>query len=73
MAGALPSEEYKTRLEKAGFGAVNVTLTKPHDLNMEVVRTTVEGLTPEELDSLEGLSFSALITALKPQGDTPRS
>jgi len=58
-------EEYKTKLKHAGFHDVNVTITKPHELNMEVVKNTIEGLTPEDLVAIEGISASALITALK--------
>jgi hypothetical protein len=65
VAGALPVEEYKTKLERTGFHDVNVTITKPHELNMEVVKNTVKDLTPEDLAAIEGISASALITALK--------
>jgi hypothetical protein len=65
VAGALPAEEYKAKLERAGFHSVNVTITKPHELNMEVVKSTIEDLTPEDLAAIEGISASALITALK--------
>lgn len=58
-------EEYKAKLERAGFHSVNITITKPHELNMEVVKNTIEGLTPEDLAAIEGISASALITALK--------
>ena len=65
MAGALPAEEYKTKLERAGFRDVNVTVTKQHELNMEVVKSTIKDLTAEDLAAIEGISASALITALK--------
>jgi len=65
VAGALPAEEYKEKLEKAGFHDVNVTITKPHELNMEVVKNTIKDLTPDDLTAIEGISASALITALK--------
>ena len=65
MAGALPAEEYRAKLERAGFRSVNVTITKPHELNMEVVKSTIKDLTPEDLAAIEGVSASALITALK--------
>lgn len=65
MAGALPAEEYKTKLERAGFRNVNVTITKPHELNVEVVKNSIEDLTQEDLSEIEGISASALITALK--------
>ena len=53
------------KLERAGFRSVNVTITKPHELNMEVVKSTIKDLTPEDLAAIEGVSASALITALK--------
>ena len=65
MAGALPAEEYKAKLERAGFRDVNVSVTKPHELNMEVIKNTLKDLTPEDLAAIEGVSASALITALK--------
>jgi hypothetical protein len=65
VAGALPAEEYKAKLERAGFRDVSVTITKPHELNMEVVKNTIKDLTPEDLVAIEGISASALITALK--------
>lgn len=65
MAGALPAEEYKAKLEHAGFYDVSVAITKPHELNMEVVKSTIKDLTPEDLTAIEGISASALITALK--------
>ena len=65
MAGALPAEDYKAKLEEAGFHSVNVTITKPHELNMEVVKNTIKDLTAEELAAVDGVSASALITAIK--------
>jgi len=65
VAGALPAEEYKTKLERAGFRNVSVTITKIHELNMEAVKNAIKDLTPEELAYIEGISASALITALK--------
>ena len=44
---------------------MNVTITKPHELNMEVVKSTIKDLTLEDLAAIEGISASALITALK--------
>ena len=66
MAGALPAEEYKNKLEDAGFINVNVRITAPHDLNLEVVKSSIQDLTAEDLEAMEGLSASALITAVKP-------
>lgn len=66
MAGALPAEEYKRKLEQAGFRDVTVSLTKPHEINMEVVKSSIMDLTEEDMKRIEGLSSSALITAVKP-------
>ena len=52
-------------MERTGFHDVNVMITKPHELNMEVVKNTIKDLTPEDLAAIEGISASALITALK--------
>jgi hypothetical protein len=49
----------------AGFTQVNITITRPHELNMEVVRRAIGELTAEELIAVEGVSTSALITAQK--------
>ena len=65
MAGALPAEEYQAKLERAGFHEVRVTITKPHELNLEVVESAIQDLTPEDLAAIEGISASALITALR--------
>ena len=53
-------------MERAGFSDVNVDLTKPHEVNAEIVRQDVGDLSGEDLRALEGLSSSALITAIRP-------
>ena len=45
---------------------MNVTITKPHEINIEVVKSTVNDLTDEDVAAIEGVSSSALITAIKP-------
>ncbi|MCD7877272.1 MAG: hypothetical protein LUH49_10010 [Cloacibacillus porcorum] len=66
MEGALPAEEYGEKLKKAGFTQVRVTVTKPHEINMEVVKSSVMDLTEADMKDIEGVSASALITAVKP-------
>ncbi|MDO4559839.1 MAG: hypothetical protein Q4C86_02715 [bacterium] len=66
MAGALPAEEYGEKLQRAGFTQVSVRITKPHEINMEVVKSSVMDLTEEDMRNIEGVSASALITAVKP-------
>ncbi len=66
MTGALPAEEYGEKLKKAGFTQVRVTVTKPHEINMEVVKSSVMDLTEADMKDIEGVSASALITAVKP-------
>lgn len=66
MAGVLPAEEYGEKLKKAGFTQVRVTVTKPHEINMEVVKSSVMDLTEADMKDIEGVSASALITAVKP-------
>ena len=66
MVGALPAEEYGEKLKKAGFTQVRVTVTKPHEINMEVVKSSVMDLTEADMKDIEGVSASALITAVKP-------
>jgi hypothetical protein len=65
VAGALPAEEYKAKLERSGFTDVNVTITKTHEPNPEILKRTIEALSPEELGAMEGVSASALIMAVK--------
>lgn len=65
MAGALPSEEYRSKLERAGFRDVTVTITKPYALNMEVARSAFEDPSSADYEAMEGISASALITALR--------
>ena len=67
MAGALPEEEYKNKLERAGFHGVNIKITAPHELNLELIKSSIHDLTEDDLKAMEGLSASALITALKPR------
>ena len=59
-------EEYAAKLRRAGFEQVNVTITKPHEINIEVVKSTVNDLTDEDVAAIKGVSSSALITAVKP-------
>ena len=44
---------------------MNVLPTKPHEVNAEIVRQDVGELSDEDLRALEGLSSSALITAVR--------
>ena len=57
---------YAAKLRSAGFTQVNVTITKPHEINIEVVKSSGSDLTPEDVAAIEGVSSSALITAVKP-------
>ena len=54
------------KLKKAGFTQVSVTITKPHEINIEVVKSSVMDLTADDMRDIEGVSASALITAVKP-------
>ena len=45
---------------------MTVLPTKPHEVNAEIVRQDVGELSDEDLRALEGLSSSALITAVRP-------
>ena len=54
------------RRGQPGFFDVNVVLTKPHEVNAEVVRQDVGDLSDKNLRALERLSSSALITAIRP-------
>ena len=41
-------------------------MTKPHEINIEVVKSSVMDLTEDDMSDSEGVSASALITAVKP-------
>ena len=41
-------------------------MTKPHEINIEVVKSSVMDLTEDDMRDIEGGSASALITAVKP-------
>ncbi|MCQ4764543.1 hypothetical protein [Cloacibacillus evryensis] len=43
-----------------------MTMTKPHEINIEVVKSSVMDLTEDDMRDIEGVSASALITAVKP-------
>ena len=43
-----------------------MTITKPHEINIEVVKSSVMDLTADDMRDIEGASASALITAVKP-------
>ena len=62
---ALDSAKVRKKLEEAGFKNVTVSITKPHEINVEVLKSTVMDLTEADLKEIEGVSASALITAIK--------
>ncbi|MDO5116452.1 MAG: hypothetical protein Q4D58_10180 [Synergistaceae bacterium] len=41
-------------------------LTKPHEINMGIVKSSVMDLTEEELKDVAEIASDALITAIKP-------
>lgn len=43
-----------------------MTITKPHEINIEVVKSSVMDLTADDMRDIEGVSASALITAVEP-------
>ena len=43
---------------------MNVTVVKPHEVNLDIVKRDVD-LTPEEFEAMKGVSASALVTAVK--------
>lgn len=44
---------------------MTVTITKPYALNMEVARSAFEDPSSADYEAMEGISASALITALR--------
>ena len=60
LAGALSPEDYKEKLERAGFKNVKVEITKIHK-----IKPGGKSSTPEDIEAMKDLSASALVTALK--------
>ena len=58
-------EEYKNKLQQAGFKNVTVTVTKSHEINLDIAKSSIGDLTEEEIQEIEGLSASAIVTAEK--------
>lgn len=44
-----------------------MTITKPHEMNIEVLKSKIMDLTERDIEDVKGVSSSALITALKPK------
>ncbi len=59
LAGALSPEEYREKLERAGFKDVKIEITKVHNIK------PAESSTPEDIEAMKDLSASALVTASK--------
>lgn len=65
VAGALLEEEYKEKLEKAGFTDIEVQVTRVYDLTSPMAASIVPGLSATELNELNGSIVSAFIRARK--------
>ncbi len=66
IAGALTDDEYADKLKKAGFGDVEVVVTRVYDLTSPAAGKLVPGASPGELAEYNGSIVSAFIRAKKP-------
>ncbi|HBX24654.1 MAG TPA: methyltransferase domain-containing protein [Desulfotomaculum sp.] len=66
VAGALVDSEYKEKLARAGFINIGVEKTRVYEFNETMAQELLPGLTPEQIQGLEGAIVSAFIRAVKP-------
>lgn len=66
IAGALLSEEYKTKLVKVGFENIELEFTRTYDLTDPSMQHLISGLAYEEYSNWNGALASAFIRAKKP-------
>ncbi len=66
VAGALEESEYRAKLQKAGFEAIDVEPTRVYSGESARERLSAAGLDAETIASVEGKFISAFIRARKP-------
>jgi arsenite methyltransferase len=66
VAGALTDEEYTAKLAAAGFGDIEIIVTRVYDLTGPSAQKIVPGATPAQLAEYNGSLVSAFIRAKKP-------
>ena len=67
IAGAMSYDEYRNRLEKAGFDNVSVEVIRTYDFTDQDTALLLPGLSGEELEHINGSVVSAFIRAVKPR------
>lgn len=66
IAGALTDDEYISKLKEAGFGDVEVVVTRVYDLTSPAAGKLAPGASPAEIEEYNGSLVSAFIRAKKP-------
>lgn len=66
IAGALEESEYRAKLQKAGFEAIDVEPTRVYGGESARERLAGAGLDAEDIAAVEGKFISAFIRARKP-------
>lgn len=69
IAGALTEEDYRFKLEKAGFKDIEIVVTKTFDFDDFFLSKNGINLSQQELDDVQGALVSAFIRAKKPKHD----
>ncbi len=69
IAGALPDDEYRSRLAAAGFAAIEIEATRVYDIEDARAFLSGEGIDVDTIaPQVEGKFMSAFIRATKPNG-----
>jgi ubiquinone/menaquinone biosynthesis C-methylase UbiE len=66
IAGALLEEEYREKLALAGFGNIEIQVTREYDLTDPSLRGMLEEFSDTEINEFQGSIVSAFIRASKP-------
>jgi N-acetylglutamate synthase-like GNAT family acetyltransferase/SAM-dependent methyltransferase len=66
VAGALEQEDYRRKLEAAGFTTIELVTTRSYDFTDERAAQFLPDLTPQKRQALNGALISAFIRAKKP-------
>lgn len=66
IGGALGDEEYRNKLDQAGFENIEIVVTRVYDTTIPEAANLLPGLTAAELANINGSLVSAFIRAKKP-------
>ncbi len=66
IAGALLDQEYQAKLAAAGFGDIEIEVTREYDLSDDMMGILLESLSPQEKEQSNGAIVSAFVRARKP-------